>query len=52
MLGNEVATLVDEYKPAGSYEVEWNASGYPSGIYIHQLKSENFIETKKMILMK
>ena len=52
VLGNEVATLVDEYKPAGSYEVEWNASGLPSGIYFYQLKTENFIETKKMILMK
>ena len=52
VLGNEVATLVDEYKPAGSYEVEWNASGLPSGIYFYQLKTENFIETKKMILMQ
>ena len=52
VLGNEVATLVDEYKAAGSYEVEWNASGLPSGIYFYQLKTENFMETKKMILMK
>ena len=62
VLGNEVATLVDEYKPAGSYEVEWNASGLPSGVYFYQLlvsalhskdgKAENYIETKKMILLK
>ena len=52
MLGNEVATLVDEYKSAGSYEVEWNASSYPSGIYFYQLKNETFFETKKMILIK
>ena len=52
VLGNEVATLVDEYKPAGNYEIEWNASKYPSGIYFYQLKSENFIETKRMILLK
>jgi len=52
VLGDEVATLVDEYKPAGNYEVEWNASNYPSGIYFYQLKTERFVETKKMILMK
>ncbi len=40
VLGNEVATLVDEYKPAGSYEVEWNATGLPSGVYFYQLKTE------------
>ena len=52
VLGNEVATLVNEYKPAGSYEVEWNAGDFPSGIYFYQLKTENYIETKKMILLK
>jgi len=52
VLGNEVATFVDEYKPAGSYQVEWNASNCPSRVYFYQLKTENFIETKKMILMK
>ena len=52
VLGNEVATLVDEYKPAGKYEVEFNASQLSSGIYFYQLKTENFIETRKMILLK
>ncbi len=52
MLGNEVATLVDEYKPAGSYEVEFNAASLPSGVYFYQLKVGEFVETKKMILMK
>ncbi len=52
VLGDEVATLIDEYKPAGSYEVEWDASGLPSGIYFYQLKTENYVKTKKMILMK
>ena len=52
VLGNEVATLVDEYKHAGSYRVEWDATGLPSGIYFYQLKSERFVETKKMILNK
>jgi hypothetical protein len=52
VLGNEVTTLVDEYKPAGKYEVEWNASKYPSGVYFYQLKTQGFVETKKMILIK
>jgi len=57
VLGNEVATLVDEYKPVGSYEVEFNSrSGegrnLTSGVYIYQLEAGNFVETKKMILMK
>jgi hypothetical protein len=52
VLGNEKATLVDEYKQAGSYEIEWNASDLPSGIYFYQLKTESFIETKKMTLLK
>jgi photosystem II stability/assembly factor-like uncharacterized protein len=57
ILGNEVATLVNEYKPAGSYEVEFNShsgegQNISSGIYFYQLKADNFLETKKMILLK
>jgi hypothetical protein len=52
ILGNEVATLVNEEKPAGSYEVVWNAQGLSSGVYFYQLKAGGFVETKKMILMK
>jgi len=52
VLGNEVATLVNEYKPAGKYEVEWDASNYPSGVYFYQLNSGSYIGTKKMILLK
>jgi hypothetical protein len=58
VLGNEVATLVDEFKPAGSYEVEFpnvetrHASSLPSGVYFYQLKVGNFLTSKKMILMK
>jgi len=57
VLGNEVATLVDEYKPAGSYEVEFNShSGegrnLTSGVYFYRLQAGEFIETKKMILIK
>ena len=56
ILGNKVTTLVDEYKPTGNYEVEFKpASGiqYPAaGVYLYQLKAGNFIETKKMILLR
>jgi len=52
VLGNEVTTLMNEEKPAGSYEIEWNATGLPSGVYFYQLKTEGYVETKKMILMK
>ena len=56
VLGNEVATLVDEEKTAGEYEVEFNTSSIKhlpsSGIYFYQLKAGSFIDTKKMILLK
>jgi hypothetical protein len=60
VLGNEIATLVNEEQPAGSYEVEFSADGLTSGLYFYKLKAGNpstgsgqvFTETKKMILMK
>jgi hypothetical protein len=52
VLGNEIETLVNEEKPAGTYEVNWYAKNLPSGIYFYQLKAGSFIETKKMILLK
>ena len=52
ILGTEVATLVDEYKPAGSYEVEFDASKLSSGVYLYKLQSGNFIQTRKMTLIK
>ncbi|RJP63777.1 MAG: T9SS C-terminal target domain-containing protein [Ignavibacteriales bacterium] len=52
VLGKEVATIVNEEKTAGSYEVEFNGSGLPSGIYFYKLHSGNYTETKKLILMK
>ena len=61
VLGNEIATLINEEKPAGEYEVEFNShSGLPSGkvrnlpsrVYFYQLRSGNFVETKKMILLR
>ena len=52
ILGKEVATLVNEYKNAGTYTVEFNAARFASGIYFYQIKSGSFVETKKMILLK
>ncbi len=52
VLGREVATLVNEYRDAGSYEVEFDASQLASGVYYYQLKVGQFVETRKMILMK
>lgn len=52
VLGNEVTTLVDEEKPAGIYKVDFNANGLSSGIYFYQLRADNFIETKKMAIIK
>ncbi|MGB5893268.1 MAG: T9SS type A sorting domain-containing protein, partial [Ignavibacteriaceae bacterium] len=52
VLGSEIVTLVNEEKPAGEYEVEFNSKGLTSGIYFYQLKVGKFIETKKMILLK
>ena len=52
VLGNEVATLVNEEKPAGIYEVEFKAAHLSSGIYFYQLKAGSFVETKKMVVMK
>ena len=52
VLGREITTLVNEEKPAGEYEVEFNGSNLPSGIYFYQLNAGVFTETKKMILLK
>lgn len=52
MLGNEITTLVNEYRPAGSYNVEFNANNLSSGVYFYKLVAGNYTETKKMMLMK
>ncbi len=51
-LGEEVALLINGYKDAGSYEMNFNASNLPSGTYIYKLEAPGFIQAKKMILMK
>jgi hypothetical protein len=56
MLGNEVATLVDEFREAGRYEIEFKSSvgslQLASGIYLYRLQAGDFVETKKMIFLK
>lgn len=52
MLGTDVASLVNERQEAGSYSVEFNAADLPSGMYVYRLTSGNFVETKKLILLK
>lgn len=52
LLGKEVATLVNEYKAAGIYEINFDASTLSSGIYFYKLVSGSFAETKKMILLR
>ncbi|MEG8946785.1 T9SS type A sorting domain-containing protein, partial [Rosettibacter firmus] len=52
ILGREVSVLINEEKSPGIYEVEFNASNLPSGIYFYRMQAGNFSETKKMILLK
>ena len=52
VLGNEVATLVNEELTTGEYEVEFNGEGLTSGVYYYQLSAGDFIQTEKMILIK
>jgi hypothetical protein len=52
LLGNEIVTLVDEYKPAGKHDATSNASGLSSGIYFYEIRVGSFIETRKIILTK
>ncbi len=52
VLGKEVAALVNEEKPAGKYEVEFDARNLSSGVYFYQLRSGDFIQTNKMILLR
>jgi hypothetical protein len=52
VLGNEIETLVNEEKSAGTYEITWDAASLPSGVYFYRLQAGEFIETKKMLLLK
>lgn len=52
LLGNEITTLVNEEKPIGSYKIEFDASSLSNGVYFYRLQAGNFVQTRKMILMK
>jgi gluconolactonase len=52
VLGCEVATLVNEFKHPGTYKVQWDASGMPSGAYFYQLQAGNVVQTKKLVLIR
>jgi hypothetical protein len=52
VLGNELVTLVNEEKDVGNYEVVFNGSGLPSGVYIYTLHTPKFVKSKKMVLLK
>jgi hypothetical protein len=58
ILGREVATLIPSHwggqeglKP-GTYEIVWDASSYPSGVYFYRIQTDGFAETRKMVLLK
>jgi len=51
-IGREIATLLNEKLNPGTYEVEWDASNFSSGVYFYKLEAGDYIETKKMVLMK
>jgi len=52
LIGEEVAHLIDKLKPAGRYTVTWNASNFASGIYFYRLQAGDFVQTRKMVLLK
>jgi hypothetical protein len=52
LLGREVAVLVNEKKAPGSYEVKFDASGLPSGVYLYRLTAGIFVQSRKMIVVK
>ena len=52
ILSNKIAMLVNEEKPAGSYEVQFDANNLPSGVYFYKLQAGSFTKTMKMLLLK
>lgn len=52
ILGKEVSVLENSYKSAGNYSIAFNASNLPSGLYFYSIRANNFVETKKMLLLK
>ncbi len=52
ILGNEIESLVNEEKKAGSYEITWHSKSLPSGVYFYRIQAGSFIASKKMLLLK
>jgi hypothetical protein len=52
LLGQEISTLVDEFQDAGFRSVGWDASGIPTGMYFYRLQTKDYVETKKLILLR
>jgi methionine-rich copper-binding protein CopC len=50
--GQEVETLINENLSAGTYQADWNAVNFTSGIYYYKLQTDNFVATRKMLLIK
>ena len=52
LIGQKVVTLVNKRQPPGRYQVEWDASGFASGVYYYKIESGNYVQTRKMIYLK
>ncbi len=52
LLGKEITTLVNQEMPAGIHKLEFDGTGLPSGTYFYRLEAGNYVETKKMVLLK
>jgi hypothetical protein len=52
LLGREIAVLINEQRQTGVHSVNWNASGFPSGVYFYRLQAGSFTETKKLVLLR
>jgi hypothetical protein len=52
LLGNEIATLVKDHLSPGSYEIQWTADGQPSGVYFYRLTAGEFVETRRLVLLR
>ncbi len=52
ILGQKVQTLVDEHKPAGEYSIKFDGARLSSGVYLYKIQAGDFVDTKKMVIMK
>ena len=52
VIGNEIATLINEPKPAGNYEIEFDGSALTSGVYFYKITTDKFTDIKKMVLLR